>query len=218
MAELQSPKCTVISIAPFEIRAYKPGIYPGNFYIPQSENNVPSCLIVGESIYYLYVGDSHGDTGTHRENIRMRQKSDEIAKSIVDDELSAQLLKDRGSPGLFWVYGEYNTAKAQKELITEITQAKVSQLRWFKELVTLADDDYIKSGKMSRSVSDIQRIAARTLGLEREWIMEISSLPPVKTSKCPICRKLIESDAIMCGYCKLVLKPEEYKKYQFAGV
>ena len=84
--DLRPEKCTVISIAPFEILAYKPGIFPGNFKIPEATNGVPQCITIAESIYYLYVGDNMGDSGKHRENIKMRQRADEIAKSIVEDE------------------------------------------------------------------------------------------------------------------------------------
>ncbi len=58
-------------------------------------------------------------------------------------------------------------------------------------------------------ITDIQRFAAKSLNLQREWSVEPE---PVSVVKCPACNSLIETTAIVCKHCKAIIKPEEAKK------
>jgi hypothetical protein len=120
-------------------------------------------------------------------------------------------------PGVFWEPKVILPESIEKECVEKLSQARISQLAWEEMLVKMADEDWIKSGKRPRSISDLQRQVAKNRGYEKEWLY----IPKVEEGAtilvCPACRTQISSLAVVCANCNLILKPDDYKKLQFAG-
>lgn len=195
---------TVVSLLPYPIRETKPSIIPGYFQIPACRNGIPSVLPVGESIHWL---ESPFAGNPPPPPIKMTHSPREIATSLVNDLVEAQLAIDSDAlPGLFCVEGHKNSTDIMTDCKTQLRAAEDRQQRWFINLVRLADDDWSQYHK-NQSISDIQRYAAKSLGLKREWLT--TTLEEVNI-QCPLCKEYVRADAIVHSACGYIMKPEEY--------
>jgi len=209
MAEFAGDKCTIVSIVPFPVEMEeKPGVYPGRFSIPAAKNGVPQVLVVGKSTAPVPMP---GD----RPPLIMDIASAEIARSIVEDYLSSQLVATPDAhPGLAWLPGELTVEEVLVRHAALITELNVRQRRWFLVLVELADTDWARHHS-HRVIADFQRFACTELGLTREWNVEIEvdARSPVR---CPACKSVVPADTIVCPTCRCVLDREKFKEMQFA--
>jgi len=199
-------KSTVVSIYPLLIKEEKPGVYPGRFTIEPS-NGEPSLLVVGQSVH-------HVDVGEGRPQIEIATPSHEMAKSIVDDFINAQIAISEGAqPGVAWLRGAITLSELKTKHVSLLLQLKTTQKAWYLSLVKMADDDWQRYHKHS-VISDIERLAARDLGYtERPWLIVTEQLP---SSSCSACGTPISTAVIVCPSCRCILKPDEYKKLTFA--
>lgn len=206
-------KSSIISIVPVKIKSERKGaMYPDTFEIPASIDDNPQILIVGDGFSRVYLG-----SGNSKEWVRTPILSSALAESIVADYLrSCICIKEGCEPGIFSVSNK-EVKDVQKECLAQLIAAKARQLRWFEELIRTADDDWTKSGHRHNSISDLQRIIAKRLGLSKEWLFVTKDDLPSDMMKCPACREIIERAAVICSHCHLILKPEEHKKLQFVG-
>lgn len=216
-SQISPPKSTLISIVPFPINEFKPGLIPGQFDLPACEDGRPVCKIIGESIHYVYIDRDRG-------SMRVMNPSYTIARSIVNDYNSAQLASGLGChPGFFWAVGEWNTDSVEEKLKDKLDIIREIQYTWFTELVKLADDDWEKT-RQHYCISDVQRHAARSIDPEnkqgRPWIMktptQLLADQTVDTIICPACGSDIPADVIICKYCSCILDADRYSKLAFA--
>src|SRR6185369_11850581 len=127
-------KCTVVSLVPFELLEYKPGLIPPAFLIEASDGVIPTLLHVGNSLHYVYLDDTRG-------SLPVRGPSDAVARSIVNDYIDSQLgISDDAKPGIFWVPGEWNLAEINIKFKDQLEKAKVEQKNWFINCCRIADD------------------------------------------------------------------------------
>ena len=202
-------KATIVSLLPIELHEIKPGTYPGDFRIPAAKEGDFEILPIGDSVYYVqFVLDN-------RPPLKMTDTAEKTAESIVNDYITTVLgLGPDAKPGLFWVPEHLDKKALAVKYATQLATARAQQVKWFTNLVRIADDEWVKSGKMHRSISSLQRSASKFLGLEREWYIEpTTELGPIH---CPACRTIVHPLAIVCEKCRAVLKPDEYKKLTFA--
>ena len=199
-------KSTVISFFPLPITEEKPGLYPGRFALPASNGKDPSLLIVGQSVHYV-------DVGEDRPLVEIPHQSVEIARSIVEDLIAAQLaISDGIRPGLAFLRGEYTLPELKTKHSAVLQKLRSEHRLWYQELVKLADDDWQKYHKHT-VISDLQRIAARDLNLEREWLMaSIESEPQF----CPACGTRVQSGVVVCSSCRCIIDVAKYKTLTFA--
>jgi hypothetical protein len=183
-------------------------MYPGRFSIPPSKGE-PSLLVVGQSVHYV-------DVGENRPQVEVISNSMEIARSIVDDFISAQLAIDvdgSAQPGLTWVRGAVVPIELKTKHADVVTRLRASQREWYMRLVQMADDDWEKY-KRHTAVSDIQRYAAVDLGYtDKDWLILPEKLMSVK---CPACKSSNVPDTIVCPVCRCILDKEKYQKLTFA--
>lgn len=200
---------TVISLLPVRLEEKKPGLYPGTYIIPAvTERGGFNCLIINEAVHYV--------PQLEHAPYQAVTPPGEIAKSIVSDYNEAVLGRgEDAEPGLFWTYGEYSRDLAKIELRDEIHKAAVQQRNWFVNLVRIADIEWAKAPNNHNVITDLMRHAAKALGLEKEWQIDPENLALIY---CPACHNNISSKAVVCGSCGCVVKPEEYKQFQFANV
>lgn len=205
-----SDSCTVISLVPFPINEPKPGLYPGNFSIPPAKEGDFEFIVVGRSVHYVYLDEDRG-------SVQVPTPSNEVARSICEDYISSLfgVEKNRAEPGIFYVDGEYRDKKTILAVAkNEIEQAKVKQKQWFIHLVEIADDEWGKY-HAHKSISDLQRFAARSLGLEREWNVDAKA---ESTGFCPACKMTVQVGAMICGNCRTIIDKLAYEKAGFAQV
>ena len=200
---------TVVSIVPFELNEEKPGVYPGNFYIPAAIGG-PEVLVVGQSVYHIEVDENR--------SVTVPCPANEIARSIVEDYVNSNLAyseKENAAPGLFWEIGRYTKIEVITKLGTQLERAKLRQINWFNKLVEMADDDWEKT-RQHKTISDMQRFACKSLGLSRPWV--IVPVKPGSNKECIACRSVVHPEAIVCPQCRAILNIEAWKKMQFAEV
>lgn len=204
MAE-SSVKSTVVSVVPFEIEERKPGLYPGYFKVPAAVDGEPQVLVIDNAVHYVYLDETRG-------SLQVRVPSYEIAASIVNDYCGSQLAVEvDGKPGIFWVTGEVAAKDVKTKYPRELMQARELQKRWFLALVKIADDDWARYHQ-HKSISDFQRYAARSLNLDREWL-----LAPETIAQCPACKNNVPVGAIVCPNCRCVIDKEAHKTLVFAA-
>lgn len=193
--------CTVVSLMPLPLMETKPQIMPGYFQIPPAKYGDLQVLQVGESIHWM---DSpfHGMPA-----VKLTEPPKAIAKSIVNDFIEGQLGTDTDTaPGLFWVEGHWSAQEIKERYPELVANAKARQDRWFVNLIRLADDDW-EQNHQHRMISDIQRRAAKSLGMAREWINVALDAAMLQ---CPMCKELVRPDAVVHASCGYILKPKEH--------
>lgn len=202
-------KSTVISLVPFPISEFKPGIYPGFFEVGACNNQVPQLLVVGDSMYHVEIDENR--------TISVKCPSDDIAKSIVEDYLVANLAyspEEDVAPGIFWKPGVYDIMGIQTKFEADLKYHRDRQNRWFKKLVEMGDDDWEKT-RQHKAISDVQRYAAKALKLSRPWIIPVVA-DQAAIIRCPACKAGIDPEAIVCQFCRCIINMDQYKKLQFA--
>lgn len=202
--------CTVVSILPYPIKESKPSIIPGYFQIPRCKDpGKPSVLPVGESIHWV--------ESPFKGNVppmKLTHSPKEVARSIVNDLIEGQLgLDSDAMPGLFWVEGHWSSEEIVFKHYNKLEEADNRQTKWFSVLVRIADDDWSKY-KQHKFVSDLQRYAARAMGLQREWLTAVIDEINIQ---CPLCKGFVRPDAIVHSECGFVMKPIEYNQFKKDG-
>lgn len=184
-------KCTVVSLCPYDINAFKPGLNPEEYHIPEAKIGDISLLVVSDSFYFRQVP-------LQTEQIRIPVSSNELAESLVKDHLQALLyVSATARPGLFWVEGEKTVAEIKKEHADKLKAAAESQLRWCEILVGKADDDWQKHRSL-HLITRVQRKAATILNVKREWLNKAVT----DTKECNSCFSRIDSRATVCPICR----------------
>jgi hypothetical protein len=209
---------TLVSIVPFPIREFKPGLFPGTFHIePCFDENNPVCIPIGESFHFVYIDAERG-------NLRVLDPSYDVCRAIVSDYNSAQLESGpTRHPGLFWLPGEWTAEliRKDKEASAKLEEIKKIQAEWFISLVRLGDDDWERS-RQHQTISDTQRYAARSIDptnkQNRQWIfVDPKNSVIAETSICPACGSDVLKTAVVCRYCKFVLDEDKYSQMKFAA-
>lgn len=195
--------CTVVSLLPREIFEEKPHMLPSSFKIKSAVYGDISILHVEEGIHW--VPDPFSDR-----SLKQVTSPLEMARSIVNDYKTAQIcLAENCEPGIFWVEGRLNSKEIKQYFADEIKEAKIKQDRWFHALCAMADADWHKNHNML-AVSDLQRMAATSLGLHEkyEWVKMMTEA----TTACPFCKFRIALDSVKCLNCKEVVDKVAYDK------
>lgn len=210
--QVYEPAATVISLVPFPIREFKPGMQPGNFNLEPAPEGGFTTLLVKKCKHGVYLDEN-------RPVLIVPTAPEEVAEAICFDFKKGQLGLQMGiaEPGLFWVQGDYTDPKMQPalkaEFAAEFREAEKKQIEWFKVLVAQADDSWGKF-KMRGLISVPQKVAAQRLKLTREWLLE--GEVEAALSECPVCFEKVHPRAIICRSCNAVLNQKEFEKIQFA--
>ena len=196
---------TLVSIYPFPIREFKPGLFPSQFNLEPGSVDDPQFLEVGEAFYYRYAGDG--------EYIPIPLNENELAESIVSDFCKTSIeYADNGRPGLFWVEGSFDLENPEHQQAVVI--AYEQQKEWFERLIQLADADWARM-QDPRHISDVQRRAAKEFGLDKPWALQ----PSKDTQTCEMCGTTSKAFAVLCPQCGYILNEEKYEanKHRFVG-
>jgi hypothetical protein len=191
---------TLVSLSKSNINETIPGMQMANYCLPAEKDG--SVLHIPDSYYYKPDIDGHQD--------RVFVPSAQIAKSLVQMHLTSQLeYKEGQHPAVFCIPElELSLADVKKNYSKEVLAALTAQRKWYVALVKVADDDWQRV-KRHNMISDIQRIAARSLNLKREWLLAVEN---EENLGCPFCgTNLLNPEAPICPTCGKVHNPERLK-------
>ena len=196
---------TVVSLFPKSVDAHKPGLFPNRFLIPASD---------GKNVVVYHVDDKCFNTRTIpteedpiRRTLIIPESADVIAASIVNDEIRSSFLADEDcSPALFWKSRVWSPEQIELEFSLDLANAKEKQYRWFDKLLRDGDDNW-QTYRKHIAINDLHRMAARFLGVEREWAKKPR---PAHLKECRFCTSMIPDAAVVCPECKQVVDKEKF--------
>lgn len=193
---------TVVNFLPYATEERKPGLIPERYYIPAAEDGKPGILHVQDAHSNLYVLEG--------KTYRIPHIAQEVAEALCNDYNRAQLEgSEDAHPALFCVEGKHSADDILNKFKPLVEEALKKQRLWFTKLVRRADDDWAR-WQQHRMITDIQRYAARQLGLvNKAWY---HTPEPIEFVKCPACATLVEKDAAICKNCHHVVDKEKAKE------
>jgi hypothetical protein len=182
---------TVISLVPFPISEEKPGLYPPRYHIDPSDMKTPSLLHVGTANHFVYLDESRG-------SLRVPDPSDQVARSIVEDYIEAQMsIDDVARPALFWVDRKVTAEQVLEEFKVDIVRYLLHQKKWFLNVAMLADNDWSRYHQHN-VISTFQRRCADLIGWnpkEHEWMAPMTTM---KSTACPYCGVSVPDRLAIC--------------------
>ena len=93
-------------------------------------------------------------------------------------------------------------------LDSELRDAALRRDAYFYEQVEQADALYARAPNRPEMISDVQRRAARLLGLDRPWLVKIAPM-----QECPVCGDPIKIGVAICRHCGAVLDEAKAARY-----
>src|SRR6266850_303480 len=135
-----------------------------------------------------------GDKRTMEYRITAREIAEDIAREINGDS-------GEGSyHGVFVAAGEAPTE-------SELTEARRRLEEFQRRLVAAADLEWERT-KNPMFITDLERRAARQLGLEKPWLYDAKPL-----AECPVCAEKIKHGVAVCRSCGAILDREKAAQY-----
>jgi hypothetical protein len=135
-----------------------------------------------------------GDKRTMEYRIAAREIADDIARELNGDS-------GEGSyHGIFVAAGEAPTE-------TELLEARRRLEEFQRRLVAAADLEWERT-KNPMFITDLERRAARQLGLEKPWLYD-----PKPLADCPVCAEKIKPGVAVCRSCGAILDRDKAAQY-----
>lgn len=192
----------------------KPGLNPVEYTIPAAEDGKPGILIVDNS--RMTHKNLHGVIPP---TFVIPVFSQEIAQSIVEDYVKSKICSVPGEiqPAVFFLEGEWTAETVLKTKKDLVDKYLAMQNLWFIELVKMGDIDWAKKPGSHQMVTADAKRAAKALGYERPWLLEVpvSIAPALKN--CKGCANPIPVAAIVCGQCRTVQDEKAYAGLKVAA-
>jgi hypothetical protein len=118
-----------------------------------------------------------------------------ITASEVAQDLCREINADAGEDSFFGVF----VAQAERPGDDELTEARQRLAAFYRSMVASADREWERSHSYL-FINDVQRRAARYLGLEKEWFYQAR-----ETSDCPGCGEKVRAGVAVCKTCGAIL-------------
>ena len=200
---------TIVSLFPLEVVEKKP-LIPSVYQLDASRSDSePEILTVREGIFHVYLDEYRG-------MMTIKTPAITVAESVVRDFMDSQYMAEEiARPALFCLPGEWtlNELLANNEQQARMEAEVRKQYEWFKRLILVADDEWSKFHQ-HRMITEVQKIAAMRLRLNREWAVEYT---PENNIDCPACGVLINRKVAVCKDCGCIINAELYNSLQFTG-
>lgn len=203
-------KSTIVSIYPKPVKSINDTVFPGRFIIPPGKLEKPSLFVVGSSSWWKELEDD-------QPLLEIPVSSIQMANSIITDFCNGLLSCNMGDtmPGLFFVPGELSLQEIKTKYPTQFQKAVDNQKRYFLELVKRGDVDWSRTNGNPLAISDDMRLAARELGITKEWLADFQN---VEMIRCVACGAMRNPSYPICGACHNVIDVEAYKKLNIIKV
>jgi hypothetical protein len=135
-----------------------------------------------------------GDKRTMEYRIAAREIAEDIARELNGDS-------GEGSyHGVFVAAGDLPTEN-------ELTEARSRLEAFHRKLVAAADLEWERT-KNPMFITDLERRAARSLGVEKPWLYD-----PKPMADCPVCAEKIKHGVAVCRSCGAILDREKAAQY-----
>ena len=129
-----------------------------------------------------------GDKRTLDVNITAREVAEDLCREINSDG------GDDSFFGVFVIQGNRPTDK-------ELAEARERLTAFYRRVVMAADREWERSHSYL-FINDVERRAARHLGVDKEWHYQ-----PHETMECPGCGEKIKPHVAVCKICGAILNP-----------
>jgi len=197
---------TVISFLPYDVAEPKPGLLPSVFLIPKAtEKDDFTVTHITDCINHVPTLDGH--------SLSRMISGIEVAGSIARDHImGTHGVSEDAYPGIKAISGKHDKESIKKNFPDLLEGLLAAQKRWFVNIVKLADDVWSDPNARGRqrSISDLQRFAAKYLGLNREYLTAVVA----NLVACFACGYMIPSSALICLNCKTEINPSGLKAYR----
>jgi len=124
------------------------------------------------------------------------------AREIAED-IARELNSDSGEGSFHGVFVAAGPAPTEAELADAHRRLE----EFNRKLVAAADLEWERS-KNPMFITDLERRAARTLGLEKPWLYD-----PKPMSECPVCAEFLKPGVAVCKSCHAILDREKAAQY-----
>jgi hypothetical protein len=135
-----------------------------------------------------------GDQRVHDFRITAREIAEDIARELNSDSGEGSF------HGVFVAAGDAPTPQ-------ELSEARARLDAFHKRLVDAADLEWERT-KNPMFITDLERRAARLLGLEKPWLYDAKPL-----ADCPVCAEKIKHGVAVCKSCGAILDREKAAQY-----
>ncbi len=187
---------TIFSILPLEINENKITVQPSFYSIPKGSIDSPAYLYVEGGSWWKEMDET-------QPLLEIQVNSMQLAEAIVKDYANSMVgfLGDGGRPGVFSIPGRITVAHLKAEYPGMLIKAVEGQTAWYKNLTKLADALWSRSNGNPLAISDIMRLAARELGLNKEWLQDFQM---IEQERCKACGTFKSVNFPICPTCKAV--------------
>jgi hypothetical protein len=201
-------KATVFSIYPVVINERKITLQPGSFGLDAGSYEKPASLTVGPSSWWR-------ELTLEEPLLEIPVSAILIAESIVRDYCNGLVECDmhENMPGIFFLPGTISVKQLQNDHKPILDNAARKQKNWYLKLVEQADLLWARTSGNPLAISDDMRIAARALGLEKDWMKNYTQTSFVK---CKACGMMNNEQVVVCPNCKVILDAEKFKNLGLA--
>ena len=135
-----------------------------------------------------------GDKRTHEYHITAKEIAEDIARELNSDSGEGSF------HGVFVAAGPQPTE-------AELADARRRLEEFQRRLVAAADLEWERT-KNPMFITDLERRAARQLGLEKPWLYD-----PKPMAECPVCAEKIKHGVAVCRSCGAILDREKAAQY-----
>lgn len=193
-------KCTIVSIAPFEVVETKVTLFPGHYVIPKAEQGKFSTLVVEASSWFR-------DQSDGMPTLEIPVGSTNLAESIIRDYCNGLIgyVRDIASPGLFFLYGAHDevTVQLEKNFKPLMRKAHEVQTNWFKELIRIADIGWARTDGNPLAINNDARMAAEFMNLKNKpWMQDFSTM---EKTNCKACGHMVNTVYPICPNCRAIV-------------
>jgi hypothetical protein len=124
------------------------------------------------------------------------------AREIAED-IARELNSDSGEGSFHGVF----VAAGPEPTESELADARRKLAEFHRKLVAAADLEWERT-KNPMFITDLERRAARQLGLDKPWLYD-----PKPMAECPVCAESIKPGVAVCKSCHAILDPEKAARY-----
>jgi hypothetical protein len=124
------------------------------------------------------------------------------AREIAED-IARELNSDSGDGSFHGVF----VAAGSEPTEAELADARRRLEEFHRKLVAAADLEWERT-KNPMFITDLERRAARQLGLEKPWLYD-----PKPKSECPVCAETIKPGVAVCKSCGAILDRDKAAQY-----
>lgn len=196
---------TIVSLMPIPFSREMIGHNPAYYAMPAAEKDSFEILHVGDATSWLYVFEGKS---VQRRHLAI----DEVAELIDTFIQATPLVDENAKPGIFYLEGKWSKDDIEEKFGDVLQKARDAQNLWFRNLVQDADDRWNRFHQ-HRDISTPARVAAKWLGLKREWNIQVEK--GVNYTDCPACGTTIKASVSVCPNCRVILK--EDSQFTFAS-